>query len=721
MKLKILQKINDVVPFIDVVQQSGDSDRVALGFLPRSAYETACWQGKLFVAVALSENERKYAGHLFFGGVYPFARIVQLFVSENYRKEGVASSLLNALRKKLVSQNWLSLSAKVAADLPANAFWESSGFRTVRTKPGGQSRDRMINVRVLDLDTPSLLNFLRPRSAFSDFQIIDRRSFRSPVYMFDLNVLFDIIRQRPQQYSAGRIINAAMENRIRLNVAEEFLVELLRNSGDLRKDPVMSLVSHFPRLSSPPEQTCKDLIQKLGKIIFPEKLQLMRLTVQDQSDLRHLATAVFHKVDGFVTSEKAILVASGRIKEEFDLDIASIADINDQISDGDTSALQITANTPVAELSARPIKNTTKENTPPFFIERGVASKFYDEIVGGYFYDCDGLGVYVGATVVAQAYWRFRVGPGRILDAFVCADELEKGFELALDYILTHLTKAFSKQAPCVIRLATIPGHAETRALVLSHGFIQALEQNVGNFTLERIAVHDVITPDKWGAISKHLSTLSRIRLPKKPPVFEHPDQKVEFANNEGGKIFALLSELERYFSPAIFLLPKRTAIVIPIRRAFSEDMFRADPQTTFLIPPQAIMRGERAYIGSGRLHSIVQVGVPILFYESSRSGNGRGAIIAIARVTKVGLIDAGQSTTSIEQRGVLDEYSLQMLAVGKRSTEILFDNILVFKSPVSMQKLRNIGCVDGANFVSAKKVNHDHLLEIVRLGGGYA
>jgi hypothetical protein len=45
------------------------------------------------------------------------------------------------------TQYYITISARVAADLPANDFWERVGFRCIRTEVWGATTGRRINVR----------------------------------------------------------------------------------------------------------------------------------------------------------------------------------------------------------------------------------------------------------------------------------------------------------------------------------------------------------------------------------------------------------------------------------------------------------------------------------------------------------------------------------------------------------------------------------------------
>jgi GNAT superfamily N-acetyltransferase len=134
---KILKSADDVAPYVDVVRTSADRHRDELGFLRAGVYAEQAAQGHLWVAVEVGSDQ--LAGFLLYGGRFPHLRIFQLFVRKDARSMGIGSSLIDELVKFGEENNFLTASAKVAAELPANSLWERNGFRLVDQVRGGPS------------------------------------------------------------------------------------------------------------------------------------------------------------------------------------------------------------------------------------------------------------------------------------------------------------------------------------------------------------------------------------------------------------------------------------------------------------------------------------------------------------------------------------------------------------------------------------------------------
>jgi GNAT superfamily N-acetyltransferase len=237
----------DVCNWVKEVRGGADSDKGALGFLPAQAYEQAAAQGTLFVALDVRNQQPRYAGHILFGATYPHAKIFQAYVSDAYRGSGLGRRLVETLLEHLEEMQYLSVIAKVASELPPNAFWESLKFETVATKSGGTTRGRIINIRARQFNTPALFGYRRP---VSGIPLNDPIPNLSTVFAINLNVFFDVVKRRPRYDYGASVMTAAFNNIVRLMVTEEFTREL-RRSGNATHDPILEFALQLPTLPAP--------------------------------------------------------------------------------------------------------------------------------------------------------------------------------------------------------------------------------------------------------------------------------------------------------------------------------------------------------------------------------------------------------------------------------------------------------------------------------------
>ncbi|MFM7011492.1 MAG: GNAT family N-acetyltransferase, partial [Betaproteobacteria bacterium] len=323
-QIVILEKYSDVQPYLSEVVRWGDSDKNALGFLPTQVYGLQAQKGNLLVATTLNSGRLQYAGHLLFDARHPRASVLQVFVVPDLRSNGVAKHLLDRLKDHLTALHFISIYAGVAEDLQeANAFWERNGFYVQRTRPGGKTRNRTILMRSHELSSPQLFE----RSGISNgnpFGLNTEYQDEKPIYLLDLNVLFDLGPRRPRNELALDVFHAERHGACQLAVSGELRAELVRTASAVqRSDPMHSWASIFITFPVPPDAEKNKLIQELSFLVFPNKACNQNLTANDLSDLTHLATAIHHRLAGFITNDDAILAAAAQIEVKFDIHVVS--------------------------------------------------------------------------------------------------------------------------------------------------------------------------------------------------------------------------------------------------------------------------------------------------------------------------------------------------------------------------------------------------------------
>ncbi len=716
MPIAIKDKLEDILPYLSDVSTGADTAKEELGFWPSSAYQTFAATGKLLVATTSTVGGAEtYAGHLMFGGLFPQAKIFQLFVAPAFRGHGIAQQLVACLKKRLTAEHWLSIVANVADDLAANSAWNRMGFRVIRTKAGGATRKRRINVRGLDLETPSLLTMMVASSKSGELRFAERY-FQRPIYLFDLNVLFDVVRKRPRSDAATKVVWAGMANNIRLMVAEEFAKELLRTSKDPANDPVLAFASRAASLPQPPEKDLRPLVSKLAPLIFPERHQQGVLTEQDRSDLKHIATAIHHRAAGFITSENAILRARLHLLEVWNLDVIGVEEFAELVE-----ALREEDDGAVAEVSSGVLRarRNLPEDLPKaqgFLGAMTASPAFIEEALA-----CQGsqanwlLVTDDRERPLGFAKWGVYGGARRTADVYLAVDEVNPASEPILDHLLDAIPRELSAAGPTLVRLNIPSGQVETRQSALALGFHPPIGAGDGHLTLQRLALGKLVTPENWQAIRQSLLSAASLSLPLRIPTIDEANRQV-LLKTEDREMALSLPELESELSPVLFLFHGRGGVIVPIRAHFARDLIGANPQLSMLAPPEAILRRERVYISAPRTVGRMKPGTPMLFYESKKGG-GRGCIFAVARITGSRIVTKTDALEKVLRRGVLDQRSLEERSVGRKVTETSFDNIFVLKSPVPLKRLRELGCADSSNLVSAKVISFEKLIEVIKEG----
>lgn len=717
-KFTILKTFEEVTPYINRAQEGADGERDALGFLPPIAYKQAAKQGKLFAAV---NPEGEFLGHLMFGGVFPNGKVMQIYTVPHYRNQGIAQALIEELIDHAQSRSFLSLSAKVASDLSrANAFYERMGFQTVGTLSGGKTRNRLIYRRVRDLDTPSLFDLMAPgdHERVPSLGISGNFGSITPIYAIDLNVLFDVSKQRVRGEDAGLVFNAGFRNDIRPVIAEEFIEELQRSSENFPADPHLQLALKMPVLPTPKRQEIAGIEDELAGVVFPERNSQGILTTQDKSDLKHLATAIHHKIAGFITSENAILGAHDYLQFKYGLDVLGVSDFADAMSsdDIDLEPNQI-VQSQGTELSFSPLTDARLNDARKFLDDLHVPSQTRNEALSlGDSISSQKHIILTGQTgIISFASWGMTKTPRKCANVFFCADEAAPAVKAAIEHTLDRVCREASAGAPARVRLHILPGHPVTRKLGLAHGFRPEPGQEEYGTILHKVAIGGVLDEDSWAARRRSLMSLASAELPSSIPKFTSAGQRIQIKNSSG-EVAIALQDLETLLSPALFLLPERPGVVVSIRRVFADELLGTGSQLSLLSAPEAVLLKERVYYCTPRAERLLVPGTVILFYESSAKG-GRKSIIAAGRAKESRILTVDEVNPDTKRKGVLRADTFRHIGTSNRKLAITIDNIMAFENPVSLHRLRKIGCADGANFVTAKRIEPDQMISIIHEG----
>lgn len=714
MTVEIRHKADDVILFLENVRAGADAAKDELGFLPRGAYQSIADSGKLIVAIKKIDGNESYAGHLMFGGIYPNAKIFQLFVDARFRKQGIAARLVYHLKERLIAKQWLSITANVATDLPANAFWSRMGFRTSRTRAGGHARQRWINVRVLDLETPSLLSLMPGAPNRQSLRLAERLSPR-PIYLIDLNVFFDAVRRRKRSQSADKIISAGLRNSIRLMVADEFIAELQRTSDDRSNDPILAFATKLDYLRKPPAHKISAVTDDLASIIFPSQTATGSLSEQDKSDLVHIATAIYHKATGFITSEKAILRASNILHEKYDIYITSAEEFGEivdvSISGPSASVTNVSGDYFITR------RNHEDDITSASAFLRTISDEpaFLHEALACQGSRAEWLLVIDDDGPHGYAKWEVHGGPQRTADVYLAVDEDHSATATILDHLLETISREVSIVGPTLLHLHIPSGQVATRQAALLSGFHPPQDDLRSVSILQRLATGRVVSERNWNSIRQSLVLVANLTLPSSAPIFA-ADEPVMILKTGNKTIELTLNEAEQVLSPVLFLIPGRDGVIVPIREQYARELLGSGSQPSMLPAPEATLRSMRVYISGRDAYQRMVPGQLILFYESIRGG-GQGAVIAIARICGCRNIEKTEAIGTVRRHGVLDDRTLDQRSTGSRITETSFDNLFLFTRPVKLDRLRKLGCDNGSRFVTATAVPFDKLVKIVDEG----
>ncbi len=703
---EIIDSYERTLPYLDNVRESADTYRDSLGFLAASVYEEFARHGSLYVLTRKQSEQITYAGHLLFSCNFPRAHVRQIFTLPEYRRRGLAESLLRHLCNSLTQLGFISLYARVAEDLSdANAFWERKGFYIQRVERGGATRKRSILVRCHELPSPQLfppsgitsLNPLGlPPSASSDV----------PLFLVDLNVLFDVLPRRLRRDEAAGLFQAERMNSCRLAISSEIAEELRRTAHDGKTDPMGAYISVFPAFPLADGANVSALLGELATIVFPGRV----LSDAANSDLRHLATAIEHNLAGFITNDREILVASSEIHRRYGLQVISPAAF--KVDGASVAEDNVSFDVLNSTLRLSLVSSGDEAKVRAFLLKL----KLSGSAIATSWLPNETRGRTVARTAVwkediplGYLAWTARVPGSQVTSARLAVDEMEPDASSAGRILIMNLLEELASSGPRRVTLALAPNQNSAREMAAGFGFRAA----PGQAELTKVILGRVLTHDTWGTCRKELLSSSGLKLPASIPQFRSNDQQVQVLTPDGNKAHVTLDSLETLLAPALLCLPGRPAVITPVQRRFSASLLGDSIQGS-LLPHSAVSTyHERHYLSHPRNLNSFKRGTLIFFYESTKQG-GRGELIAVARVRQAYLKPVTNLAADLEQ-SVLTEASISEIGSSDVKTVTVFDNIFHIEKGVPLSFLQRIGCGRPNDLISTHSISDAQFQAILR------
>ncbi len=712
---KILKNSQEVLPYLDTIKTATDANRNSLGFLSVGAYEDAIKNGKLWVAADANGN---YLGHLMHGGKPPQElRIFQIYVGENGRGSGVATSLIKEITEHGENLSCLNLRADVANDLAdAVKFWQSQGFCALAPRRKKNATGREVLIFHKRLSTPSLL----PVETLP-LSITARPIANAPdSYVIDLNIFLTLIKNQEDGTLISEIMQAAVAGEFSLFVTPEFQEELIRaKKGNV--DPVLDLAGKtLPVLDKIDETELNRLKEEIRTIVFPDRSQTRREAANDESDLRHLAYCIQNYKSGFLTQEKALLRARDALHSKYGLTLYSPQDFKvEYFGSIDPSPINVPLSNETGSVQISDAKNAGQIR--PFL--EGLGKDFSE------------ISKIILKNSVRGVRERKIVADGQDTYAVYVAqtkgtkhDTLE-GFFVSTGEQFSNRAVIFQHMLECFMR------HSQTikasnivfyvrkedfdfEKICIGRGFERTDCNIPGMIALVKIPCPPLVTKANWRKFQEVFTKNTDIQLPRLIPsmranTFGTP---IIQAAKSGRDYEADLFQLETLISPSLVLLPKRTGVMLSIAPAYAENLLaRADDQLPFALREEALLRVEKAYYRKPTHTKYFLVGMPIAFYES---GSGRG-VIGCARITSANVVSSDNALKIYRKYGVLSARELADYTDKQGNVQVItFDNFKVFPRPVPLKRLQELGCAK-ANMVGPEKLSYEQLFSIIHEGMG--
>lgn len=705
--LRILERGSETCDFVSDIQYWADLNKDALGFLPSKVYEEYVRLENFFVLISDRDGIKEYVGHLMFRCSFPKAHIVQIFIKPSYRKLGLAKRLVDHLKYFLAKQNFISIYARVANDLvESNNFWELQKFYVQNITNGGKTRKRKIHTRVNELDSPQLF----PSSGLTQsnplgIQVSQKQ--KQPLFLIDLNVLFDVGPRRARHKEMAGLFQAERLNFCKLAISDEIKNELKRHSDKGKTDPMSSYASLFITFPLGDDDESKSLVNELAPIIFPEKHNNGKLSSNDISDIKHVATCIHKNLAGFITNDGAILSSAEKIKRKYGIEILSPSAflLNEESIADDAIFLDHEG----ATLEISRIESDQTGDTHSLLTQLGANQ---ENFFNGWLSSGDDnnaivqYGIYSAQKLIGYVSWNKRQDLGITFIRAAIDESYDVSYSAArliLNQVISHHSTSITK-----LSLELLKNQSILRELAISSGFYKSTDSH----NLDKICLGQIVVKGNWDAVKALLENSADLRLPVHMPKMD--DALIPIFTPDGNQKYVSVETLETSLSPAIFCLPGRCALLTPVQKKFADHLIGNTRQGSLLPSESVSIFQERHYIST---HKNIEKFVPgnlILFYETSKK-NGSAAVIAIARVRNAYLKSIVDIDKTDLQPSVFNQGNINILGNTQLKTITVFDNLLPFEKTVPLEVLKEIGCGSPIDLITTNKLTDEQLQEILK------
>lgn len=691
MEYAILKQFDQVSNYVAQVSAIADQNRGSFGFLSTSAYEQMAAKGQLWIA--LNKNE-ELKGYLMFGGTMPTLKVFQAYVCESVRGKGVGKQLIDELKEYARNNYYHSIVARVAADLPANKFWDAVDFVVYRQAKGGETTNRVINIRGYALADNDLFGHLikEATGVKPAGPILER-----PIYALDLNLLFDISKARAGYQKAIKIIQVGFQGEFSICITPEFKRELQRQSTNFSEDPVLRLAEAIPELKA--EGDISAIAQSLRAIVFPARASIRKSAQNDESDLMHLSYCIAAGIGGFITREKALLRACNKIKDKYGVAIIS----PDELILEDDESLDISAplnsDFSLVTSSVSPeIKSFLNEFSAPSAIVNMLATStpikdasiVYEARLDGRLF-----GVY------------FFQNPTKIKSVAIAAMYIDESFPKSIAAIDHFLETTLRYKGGFFYRLDLYIGKGQDKTEETLHkkGFFKLDDHFV------KIVTNLFLDEKNWCRFARDVKLFCSLSVPEKLPSKKELKNTGICVKDANNKVEAFSwFDFETIIGPRFILNSGRECILVPILENYANGLMgNVKNQLSLLSGHEKIFLLEKAYFRSTSKASYFKRGGIVAFYVSGAKSIQE--IIGFVRITYSDVIGVDEAVVKVDRQGVLSREKIEEVAdCAGRVHVFTFDNFLEFDKRVSFSRAKELKLISDANLVSPEKIDSEKL-----------
>ncbi|PIW86983.1 MAG: hypothetical protein COZ94_07535 [Nitrospirae bacterium CG_4_8_14_3_um_filter_41_47] len=702
------------------VQEIADQYKKELGGVLSPALIIDSFQRDKIITV---KRGLKVVGFLIHGSMKESAVVVSYTAThKSFERQNIGTLLVDRLIQKAREANVAYVVANVREDLPANKFWQKMGFAYTHCKRSSNKRGKQLYSYRLCL-----------RNLFGE------ESPRFNPYLtavLDTNQIISLLENRKGRNLIEKLFKAFFENKIRLMISDEFNVEAQR--AERSESPLLTFVRTLEVVTTTKDEKFNRDVENLMGTLFPGSAQGQKKYNQNLSDCRHLVACAREKITYFITHDGTILSKG--------MDALNTIGLNLQI---------VTPDVPLNVLELRETFGFAEPSFIPYSCWKHVRLNKIDNrsipIVVDFFDDNLKQVIRSGIEYSNKSdpWWKTQILYLEKLP--ICGYVLHNdtdNFRMTVYPVIferqLHSQPFFAYLIQDLVFTAIYSGTREIDVHIISQsrelvepvlnfmGFLQTKNSNLIKW--RKFLVKRIVTPSNFLLIAKDVIM---------PPLLEHEkfffhnrlndsdvklsadavetSKVIELKGSGEGRLYSI-SDLEHIFFPMLFWLQSRTAVIIPIKPLFANELIPGKQDPTLFNPEYGkLLRFDNVYFSGSNALNLVKAGTPIVFYSSAPEKKA----IATAKIIEATVDSPDVIARKYQNLGAFDIQEIK--ATARRNTgrvmAIRFHWTMPFKNLISLKQLRQIYERKGHRFVAPQcpmMMPFDIYLEILKITGVY-
>jgi len=686
--------VNDVIRLAD--QNCG-----RLGFVPAEALRRAAGQRKILVAIGA---ENQVLGYVWYSVTQSTAeaRIHHLCVASDHRKGGVGRRLVDAIKHCTMNLRGIVLHCRRDYE-DSSRFWRSVGFVPLAEIRGrGRDETRLTCFRFdhghADLWTDHRAHLAQTKA----------------VAVLDANVFFDLAGESSSTHNESQALRAdwVAEYAV-LWIADELYAEIDRHSDPIRRHKHRDFARGFHRLSAtvPENDAALSVLEQILPTARSES---------DQSDRRHLATAVAGGAHFFISRDRVLLQHAPQIAERYGLSVVSPLEFILSIDElqhgwhyqparlaGSGLAIQMISGKDVRTLSDEFLNYGDGETKAEF--ERRLRTQLAD--VG----NTRGYIVRDGTRSLALMVLSRR--PDSAMEiAFLRVRPYPLGPTLACHLACKAIQIAVGDAAPVTI-LSDVRCQDFVRTTCGELGFVVAGDH------LAKISLQGLFAPD---AILQKIEDLHTTQPKLKAETEPIADAVSRYHLPDCSA--AELARVEKLLWPMKLDTERLPAYMVPIQAKWATHLFDENlaAQELFSVDTFLSLQHENVYYRAARQRIVTAPGRILWYISETRDYDGTAQIRACSRVEEVVVAPAHTLFKRFSRLGVFGWRDVLSTARNKPNADIMairFAGTELLSCPVPRGEVRRVLSEEREGktpqFTTALELSHREFARLYVLGQG--